>query len=130
MQWDGSKNLGFSTGKKEDLYLPVDESEDAPTVAAAEADPASLLHTVKEILALRHSREDLQADAPFKVICSEDGKPFVFRRGSMVVAVNPAGTAEEVSADLGDVSPIYTIGTADYADGKLTVGAQSFVVLG
>ena len=33
-------------------------------------------------------------------------------------------------ADLGGVSPIYTIGTADYADGKLTVGAQSFVVLG
>ena len=85
MQWDNSKNLGFSAGKKEDLYLPVDESEDAPTVAAAEADPASILHTVKEILSLRHSRADLQADASFKVICSEDGKPFVFRRGETVV---------------------------------------------
>ena len=130
MQWDDSKNLGFSSGKKEDLYLPVDESEDAPTVAASEADPASLLHTVKEILSLRHSREDLQADASFKVICSEDGKPFVFRRGETVVAVNPAGSAKDVVADLGDVNVIYRIGSGSYADGKLTLGAQSFAVLG
>ena len=72
----------------------------------------------------------LQADASFKVICSEDGKPFVFRRGETVVAVNPAGSAKDVVADLGDVNVIYRIGSGSYADGKLTLGAQSFAVLG
>ena len=78
----------------------------------------------------RRQSQPLQADASFKVICSEDGKPFVFRRGETVVAVNPAGTAGDVSADLGDVNVIYQIGSGSYADGKLTLGAQSFAVLG
>ena len=35
MQWDNSANHGFSQAAADALYLPVDEREDAPTVAAA-----------------------------------------------------------------------------------------------
>ena len=97
MQWDESANLGFSSGRAESLYLPVDPSSDAPTVAAQEADPASLLNTVRAVLALRHQEEDLQADAEFRVVCSESSKPFVYRRGKLLCAVNPAGSAQVVA---------------------------------
>ena len=130
MQWDHSANLGFSSGKKEDLYLPVDEAEDAPTVASSMEDAGSLYHTVKDILALRHSREDLQADASFAVICSEAGKPFVYRRGDLIVAVNPDGAEKKVQLELDGRKAIYKIGSSCFADGTLTVGAQSFAVFG
>ena len=134
MQWDGSANLGFSTGKASDLYLPVDSAEDAPTVAAQEKDPASLLNTVRAILSLRHQEEDLQADAAFQVICSEPGKPFVYRRGSLLCAVNPSGSPlkvtlpdEVIGALWGEA--LYQIGKCRLEDGTLTAGAQSFVVI-
>ena len=134
MQWDDSANLGFSSGNASDLYLPVDNSADAPTVAAQEKDPASLLNTVRAILSLRHQEEDLQADAEFKVLCSEPDCPFIYRRGSLLCAVNPAGRAMEVSLPTGITGMIrgdvlFEIGSSSLEKGKLTIGAQSFVVM-
>ena len=134
MQWDESANLGFSSGNASDLYLPVDESADAPTVAAQEKDPSSLLNTVRAILALRHKEEDLQADAEFEAICSEPDRPFVYRRGSLLCAVNPSGSSMEVSLPAGVSGTVqgeilFEIGSSSLTNGKLTVGAQSFVVI-
>ena len=134
MQWDSSANLGFSEGKASDLYLPVDSSADAPTVAAQEKDPASLLNTVRTILALRHQEEDLQADADFKVVCSESGKPFVYMRGGLLCAVNPSGTEQSVAlpADVAEKlssSVLFELGRISLEQGVLTVGAQSFAVM-
>ena len=129
MQWDNTKNLGFSEGCADALYLPVDPAEDAPTVAAQENDPDSLLNTVRAILKLRHSEEDLQADAPYETVCAEKGKPFVYRRGRLLAAVNPAG--EPLSADIPAEgrAPVYTLGSAEVNGNTLTLGAQSFTVL-
>ncbi len=155
MQWNGEANLGFSTGKASDLYLPVDSAPDAPTVAAQEEDPDSLLNTVRAILALRHAQKDLQADGRLSVLCSEDGKPFTYRRGDLLCAVNPNGAAVEVElavgaaggsgpaagagavagavagaaagAVIGDV--LYVIGEASLDGNTLRLGAQSFVVM-
>ena len=55
MQWDNSANKGFSTAAADKLYLPVDDAADAPTVAAQQADPDSLWHTVQGVLNFRHS---------------------------------------------------------------------------
>ena len=129
MQWDNTRNLGFSSGKKEDLYLPVDEAPDAPTVAAQEKDDSSLLNTVRKILALRHSREDLRADAAFRVVCSEPGFPFVYQRGNLLLAVNPSGKEEKLQKQFAQKQVIFRIGTGTYEDGALEVGAQSFIVL-
>ena len=134
MQWNSSANLGFSSGRAEDLYLPVDPSDDAPTVASQEDDPDSLLNTVRRILALRHREEDLQADACFRVVCSEPGRPFVYRRGSLLCAVNPSGKAMEVllSADAAEAihaDILYVIGDASVENGTIKVGAQSFAVI-
>ena len=129
MQWDGSKNLGFSTGCADALYLPVDPAGDAPTVEAQDADPDSLLNTVRAILKLRHGEEDLQADAEFEALCAEKGKPFVYRRGNLVLAVNPSGEALSAKAPVAGRSQIFTIGAAEVAGETLTLGAQSFTVL-
>jgi maltose alpha-D-glucosyltransferase/alpha-amylase len=127
MQWNTGKNLGFSEGCEDSLYLPVDSAPDAPTVETQEKDPESLLNTVRALIALRHQEEDLQADAELQILCAEKGKPFVYRRGSLVVAVNPS--TKEQTADikvLGEI--IYQIGSAKM-DGGLTLAPQSFVVI-
>ncbi len=127
MQWNSGKNLGFSEGCKDSLYLPVDEAGDAPTVEAQEADKNSLLNTVRNLLALRHREEDLQADASFEVICSGKDSPFVYRRGGLTIAVNPS--CKEKAADIkveGEV--IYSLGNATLGD-RLTLSPQSFVVV-
>ncbi len=129
MQWDGTANLGFSEGRADSLYLPVDPAPDAPTVAAQEADPDSLLNTVRAVLALRHREADLQADGAFEPVCTRKGEPFVYRRGALLLAVNPAGETRYADVDIGDREPIFTLGRMDAANGRLAMGAQSFAVL-
>ena len=130
MQWSAGKNLGFSTAASDKLYLPVDDDKNAPTVEAQEKDANSLLSTVKEILSLRHCEDDLQADAEFVPVCTEENKPFVYKRGKLFCMVNTTGKRLEVSLNdmpKGDV--LYKIGDVIIADGKLVVEAQSFAVM-
>ena len=96
MQWKAGPNLGFSSAPAEKLYLPVDSAPDAPTVEAQEKDPRSLLNTVKALLRLRRAEPDLQSKPNLEVLYAEKGKlPFVYRRGSLVIAVNPGGKEAE-----------------------------------
>ena len=128
MQWDGSKNLGFSKGDAADLYLPVDPTPDAPTVSGQENDPDSLLNTVKALLALRHREKDLQADAEFSQLQTRIGQPFVYRRGDLVLAINPDGSEKTCTLPAaGEV--IFSIGSARAEGRTLTLGAQSFAVI-
>ncbi len=129
MQWTQGKNLGFSEGCPDALYLPVDPSADAPNVESQEKDEASLLNTVRKILALRHQETDLQADGALEILSSEPGRPVVYRRGSLLLAVNAAGKAMDTGADAAGRQPIFTLGSAQVENGKLRLGAQSFAVL-
>ncbi|MDR1231019.1 MAG: DUF3459 domain-containing protein, partial [Spirochaetaceae bacterium] len=126
MQWDNGKNKGFSTAEPDQLYLPVDPSPDAPTVEAQERDPASLLNVLKEILHLRHAEPELQAASPFSVVYAEHGRlPFVYRRGSLILAVNPGTTP--ASAEIGlQGKAVYTLGTCELQNGLCTMEGQSF----
>ena len=135
MQWDGSANHGFSTASTDALYLPVDTADDAPTVAAQQADPHSLLNSVKSLLAFRHAHRDLDSDASFKVLyapkAKDDYRPFAWQRGKLTCAVNPAGVSAELPLKLkDDACVLYAIGDAAIKDGTLCLGAQSFAVLG
>ncbi len=129
MQWNGGRNLGFSDACADALYLPVDPAPDAPTVEAQDGDPASLLNAVRAILALRHDNEDLQADAPFEPVCTGKDEPFVYRRGSLLLAVNPAGEAKRAKVDVAGREALFTLGRAETGADGLVLGAQSFVVL-
>ena len=97
MQWDNTKNKGFSTS--DNPYLPVDDSADAPTVKEQEADENSLLNTVKKLTKIRQNNDALWADGGFEVI--NKGYPFVYKRtgktSSIIVAVNPSDNEAQVN---------------------------------
>ncbi|WP_457943511.1 alpha-amylase family glycosyl hydrolase [Caproiciproducens sp. LBM24188] len=128
MQWNHGKNLGFSTAEKEKLYLPVDERDVAPTVEQQEKDDSSLLNTIRKVLALRHANSDLQAVPNFEVVYAEkDQYPFVFRRGSFVIAVNPS--CRETNIPLDETGePVFQIGKSSLENGRLLMRGQSFAI--
>lgn len=131
MQWDNSNGRGFSCAPKDKFYLPVDDASDAPTVESQEKDPSSLLNEVRRLTALKHEYTDLNADASFEVIyAKKENFPFVYRRGNLIIAVNPSGNT--CSADIGilplGAAPIYSIGESSFADSKITTAPQSFAV--
>lgn len=128
MQWDRSRNMGFSDADPALLYLPTDPSPDAPSVADAEG-KGGLYDTLRKVLALRHAEPALQADGSFAVLHAEQGDPlFIYRRGSRIVAVNPSGKARSAAVQA-DREPLFTIGTATAKAGRLNLGPQSFVIL-
>ena len=129
MQWSRDENLGFSTAPAESLYLPVDSAPDAPTVEEQEQDENSMLHTVREIIALRQAHEDLQANGPFEVLYAEkNAYPFVYKRGRFVAAVNPSG--KEVQAPVPcNGNPVFAIGSSRLSADGIVLAPQSFVLV-
>jgi len=126
MQWDPAKpNLGFSTAKRKAIYLPVDPAPDAPTVAAQERDPDSLLNFTRKLLALRIRHTALGNDGAFWPLYAEGGRyPFVYQRsdakGRFAIAVNPGEV--EVTATLPQMkSAKRLLGTAVVKGETLTV---------
>ncbi|MDT0306241.1 alpha-amylase family glycosyl hydrolase [Streptomyces sp. DSM 44917] len=88
MQWDDGPNAGFSTAPAELLYLPVDPEPGRPTVAAQRADPGSLLHLVRRLIALRKATPELGSRGATEVL--HTGYPLVYVRGDRyLVVVNP-----------------------------------------
>ncbi|MDR1571820.1 MAG: DUF3459 domain-containing protein [Clostridiales Family XIII bacterium] len=96
MQWDGSLNAGFSSGRPQDLYIPIDADPARPTVKAQMDDPGSLWREVQKLIAVRRRHEALQNDSPIEFLYARPGEcPLVYRRGSgagaITVALNPSG---------------------------------------
>lgn len=129
MQWDRSRNLGFSQGSAEDLYLPVDPAPDAPVVSEQAADPDSLLNTLRRILRLRREEPALRDNGNFEVVFAQRGRPFVYRRGPLTLAVNPADHPAAVPVDLGAATSLFSLGESRRQEGELAMGPQSFLVL-
>ncbi|MFI5357496.1 MAG: alpha-amylase family glycosyl hydrolase [Opitutales bacterium] len=100
MQWDGTANAGFSTAPADKLYLPVDPSPDRPTVAAERADPASPLHVVENLIALRKAHPALGASGDYQTLCAAPtGGIYAYERAQggerILVALNPAAAPAE-----------------------------------
>jgi maltose alpha-D-glucosyltransferase/alpha-amylase len=127
MQWDSSENHGFSKAAVERLYLPVDPAYDAPTVENQEADPDSMLNFVRKIIELRHAQKDLQAYSPFAVYY-EGKRCFAYRRGDLLLAVNPGKEAEAVLLD-GNYDLIFAHGAPALDAETLVLPGGSFAVL-
>ncbi|OGF50389.1 MAG: hypothetical protein A2231_02530 [Candidatus Firestonebacteria bacterium RIFOXYA2_FULL_40_8] len=92
MQWDSSKNKGFSKAVPGKLYLPVDKK--GPEVEKQMNTEGSLWQTVKRLIALRHKIPALSSDGSFKVLYARHRKsPFVYERElsgqKYIIAVNP-----------------------------------------
>jgi oligo-1,6-glucosidase/alpha-glucosidase len=59
MQWDGTRNAGFSSAEK--TWLPVQANFPLINVKKQQDEPTSLLNTVKTLLKIRHQEECLEA---------------------------------------------------------------------
>ena len=131
MQWDHSKNMGFSDCREEDLYLPQDHSPGAVCLADQQADPDSLYSVTRKLISLRHAYEDLQADALFTPVYAEPGKnPFVYRRGSLLLAVNPDSADISLEHDaFSGYKFLYSINECTVNGRLLQMQGQSFVIL-
>ena len=128
MQWTGGENLGFSTGSADSLYLPVDPARNAPTVESQEADPGSMLHFVRRLIALRQANEELGNYSPFAVYSAEKGsRLFAYKRGRALCAVNPGTEPLELKLD-GKYEAVYTFGTVALDAGAAKLEPQSFAV--
>ncbi len=129
MQWDESANKGFSAASKDMLYLPVDDSSDAPTVQAQEKDENSLLNMVRRLVSFKKETGDFDADSDFAVLHAGEEEPFVYRRGSHVCIVNPSSHPLNIKDGLlADKKPILVIGTASNEGGTVNIGAGSFAI--
>jgi len=94
MQWDSSRNAGFSTAPPEALYLPLDPDPERPNVETEENNPDSLLNFVRKLIALRRVHPALGADSGIEFLNSGDiCYPLVYRRydetREFIVALNP-----------------------------------------
>jgi maltose alpha-D-glucosyltransferase/alpha-amylase len=104
MQWDSSRNAGFSTAAPRKLYLPIDPQARRPTVKAQERQPRSLLSHVRQLIALRKSSPALGAKGKMTPVFAEPGQyPFVYlrqwRREKFLVALNPPKKPVSVTVD-------------------------------
>jgi maltose alpha-D-glucosyltransferase/alpha-amylase len=104
MQWDSSRNAGFSTAAPRKLYLPIDPQARRPTVRAQEGQPRSLLSHVRQLIALRKSSPALGAKGKMTPVFAEPGQyPFVYlrqwRREKFLVALNPPKKPVSVTVD-------------------------------
>ncbi len=105
MQWAREMNLGFSTARADELYLPVDPADDAPNVQAQEKDPNSLLNRTRKLIRLRHAEPALAAYAEFvPLYAKKNTYPFIFARAKgkdvVLVILNPAGKDYDAVFDL------------------------------
>lgn len=130
MQWSSEKNLGFSTAEADRLYLPVDTRENAPTVENQKEKEDSVYHRVKDMIALRKAHKDLGADGDFEVIYAQKNQyPFVYKRGSFVVFVNPSGETAQVDFKEKIQEVVYSLGQSFTEQGKVKLESQSFLLV-
>ena len=101
MQWDESKNAGFSMAPVDELYIPIDSRKRIPNVKAQETNSRSLLNHVKKLIKLRKSYKALQADGELIPILSQGKEsPFVYIRmyknEKFLIALNPSVLEKEI----------------------------------
>ncbi|OPC85317.1 glucohydrolase [Embleya scabrispora] len=100
MQWDASEHAGFTTGTP---WLPVNPNHTTINAAAALADPESVYHHYRRLIALRHS-EPTVVHGDFTMLLAEDERLYAFTRRhrdtTLLTLANFTGEPVELPAAL------------------------------
>lgn len=129
MQWDSTRNHGFSEADAKALYLPTDGSEDAPTVEEQQKRGDSLYHTVRTLLSFRKEQEAFAKHDNLEILTAEKNRrSFAYRRGDLVMLCNPSDQEEKIGTEGLGMDVVFLIGSAKQEDGGYVLGAQSFVI--
>ncbi len=115
MQWDNSTNAGFSCAPSEKLYIPVDISNERPTVEQQKADDNSLYNEIKKLIKIRKSYKSLQSKGEIEFICAEKHKyPFAYIRSfeneKILVILNPSNNKQDFNYNLTLKNTVYYFG--------------------
>jgi alpha-glucosidase len=103
MQWDTSKNAGFSTSAKP--WLPVPVSYMQRNVAVEEKDPNSILNFYKQLIALRRDQPALR-EGSYQTVNRQDADVLSYLRKnsqsgeSVLVVLNMSGKPKMLTFDL------------------------------
>jgi oligo-1,6-glucosidase len=91
MQWHSGPQAGFTTGQP---WQPVNPNAVEVNVAAAVADPGSVLHYYRALIRLRHT-EAVVTDGDYRMLLAEHPTLWVFTRSTetdrLLVVVNLSG---------------------------------------
>ena len=100
MQWDASPHAGFTMGQP---WLPVNPNHTEINAAAARADPDSVFHHYRRLIALRHE-QPVVAFGDFEMLLEDDERIYAFTRRlddvELLVLGNFSG--EEATGELPD----------------------------
>ncbi|HYQ01994.1 MAG TPA: maltose alpha-D-glucosyltransferase [Polyangiaceae bacterium] len=109
MQWDSDRNAGFSRANPQKLYLPVivepEFHYEAVNVAAQEANPASLLWSTKQLIAMR-KRHRVLSRGKLRFLNPSNPKVLAFLREDgderILVVANLSRNAQYTELELGE----------------------------
>lgn len=118
MQWDKTTNAGFSSAKKDMLYMPQDEEGMKEINVESEMkDESSLLHEVMDLIEIRKEHSALGNRGNFELLEYEDF-PLIYQRSSedetVLVVLNPSNKDVKTDIDLsGDMIYSYNGNTLE-----------------
>ena len=131
MQWDDSKNAGFSTADADNLYIPIDPDTSRPTAKAQMEEVDSLRAEVKKLIAVRQAHKPLQNLGDIEFISDgSKGKPLAYIRSfeneKILVVINPSNDAQEISLKHKVSDMVYSFGKeAEIKDNSIKVNEVS-----
>ena len=98
MAWNGGPNAGFTTGTP---WLPPNANHDRINAAQALADPGSVFHHYRKLIALRHSSEVVR-QGRFELLLGEHPALFCYLRtlGDQVLLVLANWSSDPVALPL------------------------------
>jgi maltose alpha-D-glucosyltransferase/alpha-amylase len=143
MQWQSKKpNLGFSSSNSDKLWMPMDDSEDAPTVSEEEHDDKSMLSFTRKLIALKKNCSALKPDAEFQIVYAKaNSYPFAFERNGdgqrLLVVLNPSERGQSFETDLQGINGTVNLlfgsmpqfeSTSD-SKTKISIEAKAYAVL-
>lgn len=99
MQWNKTRNMGFSRSAGKKLYLPVDHHRNAPNVESQKKQSYSLMNKLRRFIELRKTNPTLGNQGKLVILYAERNKyPFVYlrKRGKtqFIIVINPANRTE------------------------------------
>lgn len=130
MQWDTTANAGFSTAPADRLYLPIDPGPDRPDVATQRADPGSLLHLVRRLIALRRRTPELGSQGSVEVL--HDGYPLTYLRclrggaEGYLIVVNPRRTTAVLPLPRPELARARPVEVSDVTVNAAEITASAF----
>lgn len=131
MQWDDSKNAGFSTADADKLYIPIDPDTSRPTAKAQMEEVDSLRAEVKKLIAVRQAHKPLQNLGDIEFISDgSKGKPLAYIRSfeneKILVVINPSNESQEISLKYKVSDIVYSFGKeAEIKDNSIKVNGVS-----